>query len=109
MGPRTHRAAELVAHCHPRGPCVGQGRWQEQGGCGTHGQLRLRAVEVGVEQHGDVAVAGLQRDGHRVVAILRREGERLGRGLGTGRGRVAVLGPPRQRLTLSTMETSQVG
>lgn len=55
-------------------------------GCGTHGQLRLRAVEVGIEEHGDVAVTSLQRDGNGIVTVLKRKGEQLGRGLGMGCG-----------------------
>lgn len=69
---------------HLHGPCVGQVAGGE--GCSTHGQLRLRAVEVGIEEHGDVAVASLQCDGNSIVPILKKKGEHLGRGLGTGCG-----------------------
>lgn len=74
------------APCHLCVPCTGQSGRQGLGGCSTHVGLRLCPIQVGVQEHRDVAVAGLQRDGDSVVPILRRAGEQLGRGLGPGAG-----------------------
>lgn len=95
-----------MALCPLGAPCTGQSKWQGLGGCSTHVWLRLCPIQVGVEQHGDVAVAGLQRDGDSVVTILGRAGERSGRALGLGAGGST---PGSQLLTLSTMEMLQAG
>lgn len=77
------------------------------GWCGTHRGLRLRAVEVGVEERSNVTVTGLQCDGNSVVTILESKGEHAERGLGTGHS--VGCQAQRQNLTLSMMEMLQVG
>lgn len=67
--------------------------------CGTHRCLRLRAVEVGVEERGDITVTSLQRNGNSIVTILESKGEHVERGLGTGHS-VGCPGPVAEPYTV---------
>lgn len=69
------------------------------GWCGTHRGLRLRAVEVGVEERSNVTVTGLQCNGNSVVTILESKGEHAERGLGTGHS-VGCPGPAAEPYTV---------